>query len=85
MKIHKLKTLPSFYQDVERGLKNFEVRKDDRNYNVGDCLHLYYGTDEIDDEIVGRKYLTKYIRYILSGGQFGIKKGYCVMALSDKP
>ncbi len=39
-KIHDLKTIPPFYKDVENGLKTFEVRKNDRDFKVGDCLVL---------------------------------------------
>ena len=37
---HKLKTMPVFYDDVEVGAKCFEIRKNDRNFKVGDILHL---------------------------------------------
>lgn len=33
---HCLKILPRYYIDVERGIKTFEIRLDDRGYNVGD-------------------------------------------------
>lgn len=38
--IHCLKTWPEFYQMVVSGNKDFEVRKPDRDYSVGDLLVL---------------------------------------------
>lgn len=37
---HHLKTFPEYFNAVENGTKPFEVRKNDRNYQVGDTLHL---------------------------------------------
>lgn len=38
--VHELKTLPKFFDAVREGKKTFEVRKDDRNFQVGDTLEL---------------------------------------------
>lgn len=38
--IHDLKCWPEFFQDVKDGTKTFELRKNDRNYQVRDILHL---------------------------------------------
>lgn len=40
MKIHELKTLPGYYNDIIDGRKTFEVRFNDRCFAVGDILHL---------------------------------------------
>ena len=37
---HELKTWPRFFKDVEMGLKTFEIRKDDRGFEVDDYLNL---------------------------------------------
>lgn len=39
-RIHDLKILPIFYGPVVRGEKPFELRKNDRDYRVGDRLKL---------------------------------------------
>ncbi|WP_212746597.1 DUF3850 domain-containing protein [Lactococcus raffinolactis] len=41
MKIHELKLDTEFFDDVKLGKKNFEIRKNDRNFEVGDTLHLF--------------------------------------------
>lgn len=38
--IHKLKLDSRYYDDSASGLKSFEIRKNDRNYHVGDVLSL---------------------------------------------
>lgn len=40
MKTHKLKTWPTYFQAVRSGKKTFEIRKNDRNYQVNDVLVL---------------------------------------------
>lgn len=38
--IHELKSWPKYFADVWSGKKLFELRKNDRNFKVGDCLWL---------------------------------------------
>lgn len=76
---HYLKTLSPFYERVISGQKKFEVRKDDRDYQVGDYLFLqnFDGKDFTGDEAVYT------ISYKLPGGIFGIKKGFCVLGIEE--
>ncbi|WP_294288528.1 ASCH/PUA domain-containing protein [uncultured Chryseobacterium sp.] len=74
---HELKTHPEYFVATLLGEKNFEVRKDDRNYQRGDEL-LLKEYNPITEEYTGRM-LQRRITYILRGGIFGIEKGYCVM------
>lgn len=39
-RIHYLKTYIEFFQAIKSGDKNFELRKNDRDYKVGDILVL---------------------------------------------
>ncbi|MDN5440088.1 MAG: DUF3850 domain-containing protein [Lactococcus lactis] len=41
MKVHDLKLDTKFYDDVKSGKKNFEIRKNDRDYEVEDILKLH--------------------------------------------
>lgn len=73
---HYLKTETEYYQAVEKGKKNFEIRKNDRNFQVYDIIYL--------EEVVcgiptGRKLAGKEIKYILHGGQFGLDEDYCII------
>jgi len=93
MKIHALKTLPTYFKAVAAGTKTFELRKNDRDFNVGDGVILKEwnmgSTDSTGPERViiqeqgytGRE-IIKTISYILVGGRFGLAKGYVILALS---
>lgn len=41
MKTHDLKILPKYFKEVWYGRKTFEIRKNDRNYEVGDKIILH--------------------------------------------
>ncbi|MDE2467395.1 MAG: DUF3850 domain-containing protein [Bradyrhizobium sp.] len=88
---HFLKTLLPYFDAVERGEKNFEVRRDDRGYQKGDILVLRCWNDKTlgwvyDGSRLGSpiKEMRKRIIYILTGGQFGIEPGFVVMGLEDE-
>ena len=67
-----------FFEDVRLGRKSFELRKNDRDYQIGDILELR----EMDNgEPTGRA-IEKEITYILEGFA-GLKEGYCILALAD--
>ena len=58
--LHELKILPQYYQAVVKGIKTFEIRNNDRNYQVGDRLILkeydplkqIFTGNEIEKEVV---------------------------------
>lgn len=82
MKIHELKTWNPFFQDMISGKKNFELRKNNRGFKVGDRLDLME-YDPAKDEYTGN-HCHKFVKYILIGGDFGLKEGYCIMGLTDE-
>ena len=83
---HKLKTLPPYWDAVNAGLKNFEVRRDDRGFQKGDVVILEKH-DGYRFEMDGAgfsakpKSIRKVISYVLTGGQFGIDPGYVILGL----
>lgn len=50
---HELKILPKYFEDVMTGKKNFEIRKNDRDFKVGDYLLLkeYEGASTLADRL----------------------------------
>lgn len=82
--IHALKCWPEFFKDVEAGDKNFEVRKFDRPFKVGDKL-LLQEYDPGKGEYT-RNEITRIITYILSGdvNKFGLFADYCIMGLKEE-
>lgn len=79
MKIHELKIWGYHFACVRNSSKKFEVRKNDRNFQEDDVLHLREW-DEQEDKYTGRSCLVK-VGNVLKGGQFGIDEGYCVMSI----
>lgn len=79
MKTHKLKTWPPFFDAIEKGEKNFELRKNDRDFKVGDKLEL----QEWSEGCYSGRVITAWISYILSDPAFGTQPGYAVLALQD--
>ena len=77
--IHELKIWPYYFCCVRNESKKFEVRKNDRYFKQGDTLHLKEWDSE-KEEYTGRSLLAR-VDSVLGGGQFGIKKGYCVMSI----
>jgi hypothetical protein len=88
---HELKTLPVYWDAVERGDKAFEVRRDDRGFQKGDIVRLM----RLEEGFRNKDYHLPFslrgepmygvlefrIRYILTGGQFGIEPGFVVLQL----
>ena len=40
MKTHELKCHPHFFAAIAAGKKTFEIRRNDRDYRIGDMLNL---------------------------------------------
>ena len=84
--IHKLKTWPQFFDAVAYGAKSFDLRKDDRSFQVGDVLLL----QEFDPYSNGGSYsgreVSRLVLYKLDAPSFsGIEKGYCILGLGVLP
>lgn len=75
---HKLKLAKMFFEDVRLGRKSFELRKNDRDYEIGDILELR----EMDNGEQTGRVIEKEITYILEGFA-GLKEDYCILALAD--
>lgn len=82
--IHELKTWPTFFEAVCDGSKTFELRNDDRDFQVGDVL-LLREFNLNNHRYTGRK-LCRLVTYKLESAMFsGIEKGYCIMGLGVLP
>ena len=79
---HLLKTWPEYYDQVAKGNKKFELRKDDRPFKVGDNIVLQEYIMDGDNSRYTGAVLYRRIRYILRDAEgFGLKKGYCILGL----
>lgn len=79
---HEIKTETEFYQQVEKGLKRFEARRNDRNYKVYDMVTLL---ESVKGVLTGRKYGPVEIDYVLRGPAYGIEDGHCVFNWVSRP
>ena len=79
--IHELKTWSEYFEEVFMGHKTFEVRKNDRDFKVGDTLILKEWND-FREIFTGRE-LTKTVTYVFKGGSFGLEEGFVVMAIKS--
>ncbi|UOQ73294.1 ASCH/PUA domain-containing protein [Hymenobacter cellulosilyticus] len=80
---HELKTWPACFAAVESGTKPFDVRENDRNYQVGDVLLLREYEPETE-QYSGRT-LLRAVSYVLQGGSFGLEAGWCVVGFGALP
>jgi len=81
--IHELKTWPPYFQDILDGKKTFEIRKNDRDFKVGDTLRLMEW-NPVTKSYTGRK-VDVTVRYMLDLSKF-IKEaeGYVCMSIGIK-
>ena len=80
-KRHRLKTLSKYYRDIASGKKKFELRKNDRGFEVGDWLEL--------EEVSNAGAYTGcavhlQIQYILSDFT-GLEGGYVILNWNTRP
>lgn len=80
--IHQLKTLPKYFERVFTNEKTFELRKNDRDFHVGDVLVLREWEPEFPiegkDGYTGR-FIECKVTYIFPGGSYGLDSGYCIL------
>lgn len=76
---HELKTWPTFFCAVLARTKTYEIRKNDRNFQVGDEL-LLKEWDPQTQRYSGRE-ISVEVSYMTKGGQWGIPEDICVMGI----
>lgn len=89
---HELKILPIYFKAVLEDKKLFEVRKNDKDYKVGDTLVLKEycpaGTNICGDiaewDFFTGKAIMAEVTYVLKGGKYGLDKDYCVLGIKKR-
>jgi len=81
---HELKVWPEYFDAIEAGEKLFEIRKNDRDYRVGDTLWLRE-YEPGPDEYTGYE-MRRRVTYMLNGDDpkafaFGLRTGFVAMSL----
>lgn len=77
-KLHNLKTLQPYFYDLEMGIKTFDLRKDDRDFRLGDsvCLQEYK-----NDSLSGKWFVRRIVYVLRDCPEFGLKEGYVILGL----
>lgn len=78
MKTHNLKCWPEYFGLILRGRKTFELRRNDRDFKIGDTVELNEWEPEYE-QYTGRRIIFSIIG-ILHGGRFGLEEGYCILS-----
>lgn len=81
MKYIQKKILPEFFKPLFEGYKNFEIRKDEDDVQLGDIFFLCEW-DPAKKDYTG-SLVTKRVKYVFRADDyeqdFGLKPGYCVI------
>jgi hypothetical protein len=91
---HELKSWPEYFKPVQDGRKTFELRRDDRDFAVGDVL-LMREWDPERKEYTGNE-IRRSVTYVLRGFYGpdadlfhgpdaplrGLTRGYCILGLT---
>ena len=89
-RVIELKTWPEPFAAVRARLKPWELRFNDRDYQVGDLLRLRewcppaINAHDLSGEADGYtgEVEDRRVTWMLEGGNFGLPKGYVIMSLS---
>lgn len=76
MKVHHIKCRPPYFEAVLSGAKPFEVRADDRDYQVGDTLVL---KEWSEDMFTGREH-RRLVTFVLKDFE-GLRPGWVGLGL----
>jgi hypothetical protein len=86
---HTLKIDPIPFQAVKARIKKLELRKADRDFRVGDTLHLLETVSTGAEmaagaplEYTGGEDIVR-VTHILHGPIYGLAEGWCVMSIED--
>lgn len=77
-KTHEVKIKHKYAIQHLGGLKPWELRKNDRDYQVNDVVFF-----EVIDESGSSKGFSykRKIKHLYEGTEYGLKKGFCIMTL----
>ena len=78
MKVKTLKTKPKYFEMQLKGQKNFEVRKNDRDFQVGDILCL----EEFDRDYTMRFFHVE-VNWVIDDSEY-CKDGYVVLGTGKR-
>ena len=97
MKLHELKIKHEYLIEVDRGRKTFELRKNDRDYQVGDLIHFIDIDLEQKEVIIVPTHNNERVKYsgwnidydalykiiyiLKDVPEYGLDKDYCILGI----
>jgi ASC-1-like (ASCH) protein len=76
--LHKLKIKYEYFIHIKEGKKEFEVRINDRDYQVGDFIEFEVLPPDAIEEAKKIKCLITYVHHVL-----GMQDGYVVLGIRN--
>lgn len=88
MKLHELKIKHKYLIDIESGIKTFEIRKNDRDYQVGDLVHFIdlqdFTLNIYQPLIICNQNALYRIVYVLKDiPEYGLDIDYCIIGIKE--
>lgn len=78
--VHHLKAWTPMFREIKYGKRDFDVRKNDRDYKVGDTLILN-DFDPVKEKFTG-DWAPRLITFKFDNKQF-VKEGYVILGLRE--
>lgn len=76
IKLHVLKIKRQYFNDILSGQKTFELRKNERDYKVGEYIRFINSNGCAFPET--NKHLFKIIYVLKNVPEYGLSNGYCI-------
>lgn len=86
--VHDLKTWPVYFTALAEGRKTYELRRDDRGFEVGDVLRLREWDPRLDDDGLGGytgREVRRVVTHVLRDAPgLGLTDGFALLSLADR-
>ena len=79
--VHELKILVQYADLHLTNKKNWELRKNDRNFKTGDIIKFTIVSNITGLPMYNSGY-ERTIDFVFEGGEYGLEKGYCILSIS---
>lgn len=80
---HELKTWQSYFHSVADGRKTFEIRRDDRDFRIGDTLWLRE-TNYATSAYTGRESYRVITHILRCEPEFGLMDGFAILSIRPR-
>jgi len=77
---HEIKIHSTYANEHLRGVKDWELRKNDRDYKEDDFINFTVVTER--NNPTGMTYKRK-ITNVFHGGVYGLQDGFCILSISS--